>query len=530
MPLVSHKPRPIIAKGATVQAATGGLNAYDSLVSMPEQDATILRNFIPEPYGCSVRKGYRLLTDGFAGYVRTIMPYNSVDGTTRLFGVDDDSIKDFTGKDTVTNADDVAPSTNPWWQFTNFANAAGTHLIAFNGVDDGFWYGPDGYTALVLGDGVVEGTWKNVDPKDLVNTVVHQKRVWAVQKDSCLGWYLPPEQVYGVATSFDFGGCFSKGGYLQALGTWTTDNGVGMEDRLVAISSRGEIAIYEGIDPNSADTWKLEGVYQAGPTFTRRCWTKYGADCAILTQYGIVTMSSCTDARATESVSKNTLSYKIQKLLSDLVIEGEFRAGWQILAYPNQNLLIVNVPGVTPAGNFQLAMNTITQAWTTFLGFTAQCWTTAGASILFGGFQAVYLGLNGTTDNADREGRNGVAIRAEAQSAFNYFGGAGQNKHFKMFRPAFVYGGEFNFRARANMDFAFGGEPPPAAVSYAKYGVWDEDVWDGIGVWSGGLLNSKNWVFVNGIGYAAAIRLMVETPFELSWIATDWALEPGGIV
>ena len=331
-----------------------------------------------------------------------------------------------------------------------------------------------------------------------------------------------------MAKAFDFGGCFSKGGFLQALATWTTDSGTGIDDKLLAISSQGEVAIYSGYDPEDASIWKLEGVFNAGETFTRRCWAKYGGDCAILTQYGVVTMSSLLSAE--ESVSANSLSLKVQKIFSDLASEGEYRAGWQILNYPNEDLLIVNIPGLSISANFQLAMNTITKGWAEFIGFNAECWTRYGSNVVYGGFQALYIGLTGRTDNADMDGENGVAIRAEVQQAFSYFGAQGQNKHFKMFRPTFVYGGDFSVRAQANMDFDFGGTPPTATAPYYKYGIWDEDIWDGGAVWSGGLLSSKQWIFVNGIGYAASIRMQVETASELTWVSTDWAMENGGIV
>ena len=523
--------RRMISKGATVPAPIGGLNALDGLPAMPVQDAIIMRNFIAAPYGCTVRSGYKLVADGFDGNVASLMPYAAADGSNKMFAVDNAFIYDATAGGTMTIAEQVAPSTNPWWQHTSFANAAGVHTLAFNGTDDGFWWGPTGYTALVAGDGTTTGTWSGIDPKKLVHTVVHQKRVWAVEKNSNLGWYLPPEQVFGVAKSFDFGGCFGKGGFLQALATWTVDTGTGVDDKLLAISSKGEVAVYSGIDPNDPATWALQGVFNAGETFTRRCWTKYGADCAILTQYGIVTMSSMLNDA--ESVSANTLSHKVQSLVSNLVAEGEYRAGWQIFNFPNQDLLMVNVPGLSISSNFQLAMNTITKGWSEFVGFRAACWGRYGSSILFGSAGAVYLGLTGTRDDVamnDVDGSTGVAIRAEVQQAFNYFGSQGQNKHFKMLRPSFVYGGNFSINVQANMDFDFGGSPPPAASAYAKYGVWDEDKWDAGAVWGGGLLSAKQWVFVTGIGYAAAIRMQVETPFELTWVSTDWAMESGGIV
>jgi len=495
---------------------------------MPPQDAIFLRNFIPASYGCTVRKGYVEHATGLDETVATLMTYNASDGSYKLFAVDAANIFDVTVPDDYTGVTPIAPSSYPEWQHTSFANAAGVHLLAFNGIDSGFWYGPSGYTPLVAGDGTAVGTWSGVNPEDLINTVVHQKRVWAVQRDSTLGWYLPPEQVYGVAKSFDFGGCFGKGGYLQALGTWTTDSGTGIDDKLLAISNNGEVAIYSGYDPTDPDKWRLEGVYQAGETFTRRCWTKYGGDCAILTQYGVVTMSSLLSAE--ESVSANTLSFKVQRLFSDLASEGQYRTGWQIIAYPAQDLLIVNIPGVNPSTNFQMVMNTITKAWATFIGMRASCWSQFESGVMFGGFKTVYRGLEGYLDGVLLDKSGGEPVRAEVQQSFSYFGAQGQNKHFKMFRPSFVYGGDFNFRARANMDYTFGGTPAPAAPTSAKYGIWDEDLWDSDAVWSGGLLSSKQWVFITGIGYAASIRMQVQTAFELTWVSTDWVYEKGGIV
>ena len=517
-----------VSKGATTQAPTGGLNALDSLVVMPAQDAVILRNLIPNAYGCTLRRGFREHATNFNGTVATLMAWNNKDGSGKLFAVDNAAIYECTTPQAIVPDVFVVESDNPWWQFTQFSNAAGVHTVAFNGINDGFWYSSAGYQALIAGDGTATGTWKNVDPKNLVNVVVHQKRIWAVEKDSTLGWYLPPEQVFGVATSFDFGGCFSRGGYLQAIATWTTDAGIGIDDKLLAISSRGEVAIYSGYDPEDPTVWKLEGVYQAGPTFSRRCWTKYGGDVALLTQYGVVTMSSLLSQ--VESVSQNSLSYKIQSLVSNYVAEGEYRAGWQITTYPNDDLLIVNVPGLSLSSNFQLAMNTITKAWCVLTGMAAACWLPFGSSMLFGSQQAVQRAFEGTKDNVLLDGTGGVPRRAEVQQAFNYFGAVGQNKHFKMFRPSFLFGGEFAIWAQANMEFQFGASPPPAGPTSTSFGEWDVDVWNGGSVWGGDMQNDRVWIFILGVGYAAAIRMIVESEFELTWVSTDWIFEVGGMV
>jgi hypothetical protein len=68
-----HQPRRMVAKGATVAAPTGGLNAYDGIPMMPPQDAILLRNFIPSAYGCSLRKGYVEHATGFDESVRIVL-------------------------------------------------------------------------------------------------------------------------------------------------------------------------------------------------------------------------------------------------------------------------------------------------------------------------------------------------------------------------------------------------------------------------------------------------------------------------
>ena len=223
-------------------------------------------------------------------------------------------------------------------------------VIALNGADPGFIGAVDGYHELVAGDGT-NYTISGVDPKDLVQPIAHQHRLWFVEKDSTNAWYLPPEQVFGVAKFFDFGGNFNRGGFLQALVTYTVDSGYGPNDYLAAVSSAGEVSLYQGIDPNDPAEWKLIGVFYAGATFTRRCWTKFGGDFALLTQYGMVTMNSILKP-ADDSVLNNALSLKIQYLISEVVTEGLYRPGWEVLTYPAANMMIINVPGIIPEQTF----------------------------------------------------------------------------------------------------------------------------------------------------------------------------------
>ena len=103
---------------------------------------------------------------------------------------------------------------------------------------------------------------------------------------------MPPDQITGEATLFDFGALWVRGGYLNQIITWTIDDGNGADDHLAAISSEGEVAIYQGIDPSDAEKWALQGVYYAGAPVGRRSACRYGGDIAILTQFGLVILSN----------------------------------------------------------------------------------------------------------------------------------------------------------------------------------------------------------------------------------------------
>jgi hypothetical protein len=111
-------------------------------------------------------------------------------------------------------------------------------------------------------------------------------------KDSTKGVYLATDAIAGAATEFQFGSLFTRGGHLLAIASWTRDGGSGSDDYLVAISSRGQLAVYAGTDPASADTWALVGVFDVPQPIGRRCWRRYGGDVLLLTVEGLFPLSS----------------------------------------------------------------------------------------------------------------------------------------------------------------------------------------------------------------------------------------------
>jgi hypothetical protein len=517
-----------ISNSTTTVSPVGGLNTFDPISAMPKTDAIALRNFFPQSSGLGIRKGYRKFASRFTGVVKTVMPWRGVEGDIVIFAIDDDGIYDISDGGEVSGEPDVE-LTESECQYISFGNAAGTHLIGFNGVDNGFWYNGTSWTELASGNGSTSGTWSGVDPKDLIHVTAHQKRIWAVEVDSTRGWYLPPEQVYGIAASFDFGGAFTRGGYLQALTTWTHDGGDGMDDYLIAISSAGQIAVYKGISPDSAATWSLVGVYFVGATFSRRCFVKYGGDVVFITQYGVLTMNGILKSQD-GSVLSTALSRKVQSLFSELSAEGSTRDGWQITLHPAANLLLVNVPGLQLDQNFQVALNTTIGSWTIFDGMSSCCWATDNDSLFFGGDGLVYLAWSGNADNVEEDGTGGEDIVASVQQAFDYFNAPGQLKHYKMVRPTFITTGAFDYNVGINVDFTFDPSETPGTKGLSSTGIWDTSTWSTEYLWAGGFTNSKSWSSVVDIGFAASVRMTVRSHIELVWTSTDWIFEKGGIV
>ena len=522
-----------VSKVTTRSSPVRGINAYDAIISAPEGFALIMRNLFAQPYGVQVRHGYVRHCEGLDGDVETVMSHNTL--TPKLYafsaGDPDAILYDVTTPNAVPTVkiDDL---TNARWQHINYPNEAGVNLMAVNGVDSPIWIKPDGtIERLITGDGTTANTISGIDPLTFIHVYSHQKRIWFVEKESTSGWYLPPNVLYGIVKQFDFGPNWTRGGYLTQIITWTIDDGNGADDHLAAISSEGEVSIYQGIDPDNADSWMLQGVYFAGSPVGRRAAARYGGDVMILTEFGVVYMSDLLKSTKVNPSEENSSKY-IQQLVSQAVTISRDKFGWQPFVFPGKNMVMVNIP-TTGQNFFQFVQNDITKAWSEFIGYEARCWELHQQLPIFGGFGAVYRAWEQFTDDAVVSDTGVVTpgrdIRAEAQTTYSNFGDQVINKHYKMVRPSVLSGGQFSISVAANVDFSFQSTQSPVAFSTYEPGRWDEDYWDNAR-WAGGLLAYSEWITVRGIGFVVALRVLIQSTSETYWASTDWVYEPGGIM
>jgi len=514
-------------KPFSVAAPIGGLNAKDSIVAMPEGDALILQNWWPQPYGCTVRKGYREWANGMPSQVTTMATWASHTGAQKLFAWSGNSVYDITspGPALITP---ITNLTNMVWEWTNLVNSAGSHLIALNGFDDGILYNFNGGARIILGDGIVANTWKGVDPKNCVCPTVHQHRLWVIEKNTANGWFLPTNAIFGTLLKYDFGPLFSRGGFLQFLSTWTLDDGSGATDHLIACSSRGEVIVYEGINPVEPNEWKLTGVYYIGaPVSGRRAFCKAGGDQYILTQQGLVSMSSTLTSTNASDKEKVVKTDKIQFLMSELVSSYSNLFGWDLKYYPKDNLLILNVPSIVAGGNIQLAANQITNAWTQFTGMDAACWSYFGSTPYFGDYNGkVYVAWTGNSDKVSVDGVGGESIVSHVQQAYSYMGAPAVNKQVGMYRPTFVVSDPAAFKSIIRYDFKAGALGTPGPLPLTTNSVWNLGEWN-IDNWGGGDTVQKQWIQAEGMGVAASLLMTMKTEGEVLWVATDYSVVGG---
>lgn len=521
---------PIVAdtfKPFTVPAPIGGLNAYDSLAAMPEINAIIMQNWWPQSYGASVRKGYIEWTTGLPSTVETLAGWYNLAGSQKMFAWSAAGMYDVSTRGAV-GAAIVAGLSNAKWQTVIITNAVGNNLICVNGADNGIIYTNAGVARLVAGDGIVANTWAGLNPVNAIQVTVHQRRLWAVEINSSKGWYLPQDAVQGTFLSFDFGPQFKHGGYLQYLATWTLDDGNGAEDHLIAMSSRGEAVVYSGTDPvvtTGSFPWSLVGVYFVGaPVAGRRSFAKAGGDQLVLTQQGLVSMTMELVSTKVENKEVPITSRQIQFLISELVATYTLLSGWQIVFHPPINMLVITVPSVVAGGNAQLAVNTITKAWTQFTNMDAACWASHNEQLYFGDYSGkVFQAWTGFSDNVLLDNTGGEGVTTSVQQAYSYFGGRSNQKQVGMYRPTFITGGVVSYNASIVYNFKEEDVAVPSVIPTPSGSLWGTGLW-GSAFWSGGNNVQQSWIQARGIGVAASLKMTTLSDCEVLWVATDYTM------
>lgn len=371
-----------------------------------------------------------------------------------------------------------------------------------------------------------------LDVADLVAVTVWKSRVWLVERNTSRAWYLDVNSIYGTATSFDFGSKMRAGGPLVGLYNWSYDGGGGIDTHLVGISAAGDVVIYSGTDPTSADTFGLTGCWSVGGVPSgRRIVTDYGGDILVMSSIGVVPLSKLVVGQPVVNGSRSPYETgKIGNLFNQLVALYGSTLGWALHIHPVDNALLLLVPQGDGIATEQLAMSWSTRGWTQYRDLPILSAGIYGGQLYFGTPDGRLCVNEGYVDNvqlADPNGWTGVAW--SLLSAYTNMGNAAQ-KQVKMVRPNMTSDG-VQPQAVPTVKYGFDiSEPappvytPPTVTGTNAWdtGVWDTDVWGSVltlvpyqPIYGGSGMGREVAIAVRGTAVARTVLVGFDVFFEV---------------
>jgi hypothetical protein len=500
-----------VAQAKPIPAPVKGLDLISPLTAMDPQYAIQLDNLFCQPGYVELRRDRVVYADLSLATtpVESLLPYNGPE-TDALFAAAGTAIYNVT---TGTASSALTGLANARWQHVNFATSGGNFLWICNGADT-----PRTYDGSAFATATISGT---VAGSDIIQVAAHKNRLWFVEAGTTDAHFLNVDSIQGTASAFPLGGLFTKGGFLQAIATWSRDGGNGPDDLICFASSRGQVAIYAGTNPAGGGDFAVVGVFDTAPPIGRRCFTKVGADLAVVTIDGVLPLSRAlvTDRGASLRIS---LTQRIQPAVAGYGRTNGSMFGWQLTSYPRGPAAILNIPQVENSTALQYVMNTVTGAWSRYTGWNANCFEVFRDRLFFGG-------PDGKVYEADRGGvGSNSTLAVDMRTAFNYFGSRGRKKHFKALRG--IPGGDGRVAPGFALNVDFRDDEPLAVASTAitSQALWDAAAWDAA-AWATEDTVNTNWLTTKALGNCASLRMAftLERPATSSSLWDEFLWDEG---
>lgn len=557
-----------------------GLNTRAPLSVMGPEYAISMKNVLPESYGLRTRKGYTeyatnigvgsLPVSSILSYYPAIAAptlfgavqqigvfqqmfssYASRAGTPpgKLFAAKENKLWDVTsGGVGPWIAETGVSGVGDYWNGVNMQNVAGAHLCICNENGGYAIHSGTGWSMPV--QGTAPGQIAGVDPAKLCYVTLFKKRLWFVQFDSTKAWYLPVDQITGAATEFDFGSQFKHGGKLVSIVNWTIEGGDGLNDLLVAVSSQGDVVIYQGQDPDTAATFQIKGTWYCGPLpVGRRQVRSSGSDVFILSQFGLVPISRLLTQTSMSADMQQHISYLVDPLIARLMRDYSEFQGWQIIDLAKEELIAVGIPKeVATFGGTFLVYKVTTQGWALISDTKYASLINIGQLIYSGTTDGrVVRAFDGPLDNVllapanpfssafspafggSTTGSSGLTIPCQVTPAYQPLGKPGHSKRFLMVRPSFTCKVAPQLRIQILTDYGSPPAPLTPTLPADTQSKWGAALWNS-GVWAGQLLPIRDWLGCAGEGFSATVQLDYATGGDTLLTAIDFWTEEGGVM
>lgn len=459
----------------TYPAPVKGLFTTTALSDIIQGAASVLTNWLPTLTGGRIRGGSirKAVIAGGQDFVSAFT--YKYGGAERLFMATASAIYDVTSPavpPAVTPAAVTGMSSGDWSTFQH-SNAGGSYLIATNGAnprrvfDGAAWSTP----AITFPSGDTSTS------AQLSQGWLFKNREFFVKAGTMDAYYLPAAAIAGAAKVFPLGGTLKNGGSLLMGFNWSIESGSGPAEFCVFVTTEGEVAVYQGDDPDVAGNFTVQGVYQIGKPLGKNAFIKAGGDVLIATISGLIPMSQVfqRDGAALATISKSRPIEDDWNMAATAI-----PTGWSLTYWTEQKLVFVSFPDNIVVPDTTFVLNVVTGAWSIIRNWMATCYGSVQGSMFFGSVEGVVW--QGDITGAD----DGLPFAAIYLSQFLPVTDFGQRKtadFAKMF---------FKARERPNVQLfarADGDTSVPSfdLVTTGDQGVseWDVGLW-GVSRWDAG--------------------------------------------
>lgn len=368
-----------------------------------------------------------------------------------------------------------------------------------------------------------------VDTSRLTYVWSYKNRLFFIEKDSLNVWYLPVDQISGVAEVFPMGGEFSEGGKLLFGSSWSLDSSGdgGLSEQCIFVTDEGQVSVYQGLSPEPDQGWSRVGVYKIGKPLGNLAHKRAGGDIIIATDIGDVPLSQAIN-RDVAALAPGAVSYAIETEWNITVQERRFNP-WHCVLWPERQMAIVAPPTGDDQSPMVLVANARTGAWTRFTGWDITCMCVYDGRLFFGS-------KNGKVIEAYVTGMDeGLPFTASFVPLFRDLGSPMSLKIGKMGRAVLRGAQTVNDQVSMLTDYILSLPPSPAAAQITSDSVWGEAVW-GQSVWGGRAEKQiqQRWASVGGAGYAVAPGLQITsgslTPLDTELIRLELSYTAAEVV
>lgn len=411
-------PRRAKAQSLTIPPPVMGWNTKDPLSQMDQLYAVEMENYFPNNGTVDIRGGSSIWATGIgSSYVYTLGElYTEGSGAKFLAGDDSGNIYDITSTGAATNITAGTAWAGPLWHVQSFKN----RLFLSNrdvGVGLKVW----------TGSGNVADSGFTGFPSKCGALTAYRSRLYVAEENTGNLYYGPVDSISGALTLFSAGAVFANGGSIAFIGRVTRAKDFSEDEMFAIISTRGEILLYSGSYPGSAE-WGLVGKYLIPTPCGHKAFFYIGSDLCIITAQGLISLSSIMSQGGLYSFLSDRINSEFISRFSSAGYS-EFSIG---VSHPVGNLALIS-SAYTGAGldAVQFVMNTQTGAWCKFTNWTAVTFARFNDGLYFSTSTGkVMKALDGYFDEDPASAGNAQNRTCVLRPAYNYFGDRQSNKQF----------------------------------------------------------------------------------------------------